>query len=89
MSLVRTFLVRKVSIFSKNLSSTRHARLRAGRFYAKWTPKENFPIKQAEGILLIQQILIFLDIIGVSVIRIDIYSAVNTIHNRNMHHAAF
>ena len=29
----------------KNLSSTRHARLRAGRFYAKWTPKENFPIK--------------------------------------------
>ena len=45
MSLVKTFLVRKVSIFSKNLSSTRHARLRAGRFYAKWTPKENFPIK--------------------------------------------
>ena len=46
MSLVKTFLVRKVSIFSKNLSSTRHARLRAGRFYAKGTPKENFPIKQ-------------------------------------------
>ncbi len=49
MSLVKTFLVRKVSIFSKNLSSARHARLCAGHFYTKRTPKENFPIKKQKA----------------------------------------
>ena len=52
MSLVKTFLVRKVSIFSKNLSSARHARLCAGHFYTKRTPKENFPIKQKRSAVL-------------------------------------
>ena len=46
MCLMKIFPVLKVFISSKNLSFICYARLCAGYFYIKSSPKENFPIKQ-------------------------------------------
>ena len=50
MCLMKIFPVLKVFISSKNLSFICYARLCAGYFYIKSSPKENFPIKQKEGL---------------------------------------
>ena len=44
------FPVLKVFISSKNLSFICYARLCAGYFYIKSSPKENFPIKQKKPV---------------------------------------
>ena len=46
MCLMKIFPVLRVFISSKNLSFICYARLCAGYFYIKSSPKENFPIKQ-------------------------------------------
>ena len=46
MCLMKIFPVLKVFISSKNLSFICYARLCAGYFYIKRSPKENFPIKK-------------------------------------------
>ena len=46
MCLMKIFPVLKVFISSKNLSFICYARLCAGYFYIKRSPKENFPIKE-------------------------------------------
>ena len=51
MCLMKIFPVLKVFISSKNLSFICYARLCAGYFYIKSSPKENFPIKQKKDIL--------------------------------------
>ena len=49
MCLMKIFPVLKVFISSKNLSFICYARLCAGYFYIKSSPKENFPIKQKKN----------------------------------------
>ena len=46
---MKIFPVLKVFISSKNLSFICYARLCAGYFYIKSSPKENFPIKLESG----------------------------------------
>ena len=64
MCLMKIFPVLKVFISSKNLSFICYARLCAGYFYIKSSPKENFPIKQAKAlrqtILFVHAVRLFL-----------------------------